>query len=261
MATLTFNTKHWTLVFGLFAYGVFLATFLYAIGFTGTVVVPKDIDDGPITPVVNAVLVNLALLTLFACQHSVMARPAFKRWWTKIIPQPIERSVFVLSASLALLLLFWQWRPIPTIVWAASTPGLEAALHVLFWTGWGIVLASTFMISHLELFGVRQVVAHWTRRALPSTPFRTPYLYRYVRHPIYLGFVIAFWATPTMTAGHLLFAAVTTIYIFVGIHLEERDLIGMFGTAYRTYREQVGMLFPRVRLLGQQIPMEQPRAR
>ena len=247
--------------FGLVAYGVFLAAFLYAIGFTGAVVVPKGIDDGAAGSVLTAVLVNLALLTLSTCQHSIMARPAFKRWWTKIIPQPMERSVFVLLASLALLLLFWQWRPIPAVIWSVTTPALVSALHVLFWVGWGIVLASTFMISHFELFGLRQVVMHWMGRENEATPFRTPYLYRYVRHPIYLGFVIAFWATPTMTVGHLLFAAVTTTYIFVGIHLEERDLVGMFGKAYRAYREQVGMLFPRLRMPSREIAIEHRQTR
>ena len=232
-----------TVGFGLVAYGVFLATFLYAIGFTSGAVVPKAIDDGEAGGLAGAVAVDLALLTLFAVQHSAMARPAFKRRWTRVVPEPVERSAFVLLASLALALLFWQWRPIPAPVWDVGG-GAGTALRVVSWAGWGLVLVSTFLISHLELFGVRQVLAHGTGDAPPEPTFRTPSLYRHVRHPIYLGFLLAFWATPSMTAGHLLFAATTAAYILVGIRLEERDLVRLFGDRYLAYRERVGMLLP-----------------
>jgi protein-S-isoprenylcysteine O-methyltransferase Ste14 len=237
------------MVFGLAAYSMFLITFLYAIGFTGQLIVPKSINDGVVSGTVESIVINLALLTLFALQHSVMARPAFKRWWTRIVPEPIERSTFVLLASSALALLFWQWRPLPTAVWSMANPAGIMAVHTLFWCGWGIVLLSTFLISHFELFGLRQILADWTGRTQPAPIFKTPGLYRYVRHPIYLGFLLAFWATPMMSTGHLLFASVTTAYILVGIQLEERDLIRMFGRAYLVYRQQVGMLVPRLKAL------------
>jgi protein-S-isoprenylcysteine O-methyltransferase Ste14 len=235
------------LTYALICYAVFLLAFLYAVGFLGHVVVPKTVDDGLIVDPGLAVAVNVSLLTLFALQHSVMARPRFKVWWTRIVPQPIERSTYVLLASLALLLLFWQWRPLPAIVWSVSEPVAAGLLMGLFWIGWLVVLASTFMISHLDLFGLKQAIQGWRSTKPGEAAFTTPLLYRYVRHPIYLGFVIAFWATPTMTAGHLLFAAVATAYILVGIQLEERDLVAFFGDRYRRYRREVGMLLPRLR--------------
>ncbi|MGE8131915.1 methanethiol S-methyltransferase [Methylobacterium sp. NPDC080182] len=235
------------LTYALICYAIFLLAFLYAVGFLGRAVVPKTVDDGPLVDPGLAVLVDVSLLALFALQHSVMARPRFKVWWTRIVPKPIERSTYVLLASLALLLLFWQWRPLPAVVWSISEPVAVELLSGLFWIGWLVVLASTFMISHLDLFGLKQAV-HGKRSTAPGEAvFKTPFLYRHVRHPIYLGFVVAFWATPTMTAGHLLFAAVATAYIFVGIQLEERDLVAFFGDRYRRYRREAGMLLPRFR--------------
>jgi protein-S-isoprenylcysteine O-methyltransferase Ste14 len=231
-------------LYGLAAYVVFLGAFLYAIGFVTGIVVPKTIDTGPVVPVVEALVVNLLLLSLFAVQHSVMARQPFKRWWLQFVPASVERSTYVLLASLALALLLWQWRPIPAVVWQVTNAQLAMGLLGLSLFGWFIVLLSTFLINHFELFGLYQVVANLTGKKMPPMHFKTPGLYKVVRHPIYLGFIIAFWATPVMTQGHLLFAAVTTAYIFVGIFLEERDLIALFGDEYRRYRQRVAMLIP-----------------
>ena len=233
-----------SLLYGLFAYIVFFVTFLYAIAFVAGRVVTKTIDTGMPAALPEALIVNVLLMTIFALQHSVMARPAFKRWWTQYVSKPIERSTYVLMASLALLLLFWQWRPIPATVWLVEQPVLAAGLTALPFVGWLIVLSSTFMINHFELFGLHQVVNNARGKSMPHIHFKTPALYKLVRHPIYLGFIIAFWSTPHMTVGHMLFAAVTTGYILVGIFLEERDLIDLFGDEYRTYRKRVSMLIP-----------------
>jgi protein-S-isoprenylcysteine O-methyltransferase Ste14 len=232
------------LAYGVAAYVVFFGTFLYAIGFVPGVVVPKTVDTGPVVPTGEALLVNILLLSLFAVQHSVMARKPFKRWWTKFVPASIERSTYVLLASLALILLFWQWRPIPSIVWQTTEPTLAMAMLALSFFGWFIVLLSTFLINHFELFGLQQVIDNLAGKVASEPRFRTPFLYKLVRHPLYLGFIIAFWATPAMTAGHLLFALVTTAYILVAIALEERDLIDLFGDEYRRYRQRVAMLIP-----------------
>lgn len=233
--------------YGLVAYAVFLGTFLYAIGFVAGLVVPKTVDTGEAWPLAHAVAIDILLLSLFAVQHSAMARRPFKRWLTQFVAPAIERSTYVLLASLALILLFWQWKPIPATVWRATDPTAAMALMGLSMAGWLIVLLSTFMISHFELFGLRQAASELISRPVEDPSFKAPFLYRLVRHPIYLGFIIAFWATPVMTFGHLLFAAVTTAYIFVGITLEERDLTALFGDDYQDYRRRVAMLIPRWR--------------
>jgi protein-S-isoprenylcysteine O-methyltransferase Ste14 len=227
-------------LYGLVAYSVFLGTILYAIGFVTGLVVPKTIDTGTAAPLTEALIVNVLLMSLFAVQHSVMARRQFKEWWTQYVPKSVERSTYVLLASLALVLLFWQWRPIPAVVWHIANPTLAMTILGVSLIGWVMVFASTFMINHFELFGLHQVANNLTGRPMPQIRFRTPMLYKVVRHPIYLGFIIAFWVAPTMTAGHLL----TTAYIFVGIALEEHDLIELFGDEYRRYRERVSMLVP-----------------
>ena len=231
-------------LYGLVAYLVFFVTFLYAIGFVEGLWVPKTIDNGAVVGTAEALIVNLVLLSIFAIQHSVMARRQFKQWWLQYVPASIERSTYVLAASLALILLFWQWRPMPAVVWQVGNSQIAMAIVVLSFVGWLLVLASTFMINHFELFGLHQVVNNLSGRDMSAVRFKTPMLYNFVRHPIYLGFIIAFWAAPTMTIGHLLFAAVTTAYIVVGILLEERDLVDLFGDEYRRYKDRVSMLVP-----------------
>lgn len=233
------------LLYAIVSYAVFTVSFLYALGFVGNYVVPKSIDVGSQTGLSEAIVVNLLLLGLFAIQHSVMARPAFKRWWARFIPAACQRSTYVLLSSLILLLLFWQWRPIPTPIWQAS--GIAAWLLTgVHWLGWLIAFASTYMIDHFDLFGLRQAFVALRGAEISGQSFRTPLLYKIVRHPLMLGFLLAFWATPEMTSGHLLFAIANTAYILVALQFEERDLIAEFGATYQDYRRRVPMLVPRL---------------
>jgi methanethiol S-methyltransferase len=232
------------LLYGIIAYTASLATILYTIGFVMGMAVPKSIDTGTRTSPIEALLVNLVLMLLFAIQHSVMARKSFKQWWTRYVPKPVERSTYVLIASLCLILLFWQWRPMPAIVWQVEDPDLAVAIAAIALGGWAMVFTSTFLINHFELFGLHQVAANFAGGETPAPQFRTPLFYKVVRHPLYLGLIIAFWAAPEMTVGHLLFAVFTTLYILTGIFLEERDLTELFGEDYRRYKQRVSMLIP-----------------
>ncbi|MGO1068958.1 methanethiol S-methyltransferase [Lysobacter sp. CA199] len=232
------------LLYGTLCYGLFLVVFLYAIGFVMGKFVPKNIDSGTTDDFVTALTIDLALLALFAVQHSGMARQGFKRWWTRIVPAPIERSTYVLLSSAVLALLFWQWRPLAPLLWDVQDYSARCVVDALAVLGWLLVLSSTFIISHFDLFGLRQVWLHARNRAYPDTPFVIRAFYRFVRHPLYLGFAIAFWAAPTMSLGHLLFAVGTTSYILIAIRLEERDLVAAYGDDYRDYQRRVPKLLP-----------------
>jgi len=230
-------------LYGVACYAFFFVVFLYAIGFVENLVVPKAIDTGEGGALVPTLLIDAALLGVFAIQHSVMARPAFKAWWTKIVPAPVERSTYVLFASAALVLVFWLWRPLPRVIWSLQG-GAATAMLALSLAGFLIVLTSTFLINHFDLFGLRQVHAYATGKEIPPPEFTTPLFYRFVRHPLYLGFMIAFWAAPVMTVGHLVFAGATTVYMLIAIQLEEHDLMGVFGDTYAAYRKRVSMILP-----------------
>lgn len=236
-----------TFIYGIAVYVIFLVTFLYSIGFVGNVLVPKSIDSGAQEPIVASLVINLVLLSVFALQHSIMARPAFKRAWTKVIPQAAERSTYILMTCVALILVFVFWQPLPAVVWDVSNTVLGTALSVLFWIGWLVVLASTFMIDHFDLFGLKQIYANLKKRQTIQLGFMKVGLYRLVRHPIMTGFLIAFWAAPTMTTGHLLFTLVTTGYIVIAVlHLEEKDLIAQIGDDYITYQNDVPAFIPSI---------------
>lgn len=236
--------------YGVACYVVFFASFLYAIGFVGNLYVPKSIDGEVEIPLTAAILVNASLLLLFALQHSIMARPAFKDWWTKIIPPHLERSTYVLLASACLLLMMWQWQPMGGVIWKTNNVFVQNLLSILYLTGWLIVLSSTFLINHFDLFGLRQVWLYFNAKPYTPLPFRVPIFYRFVRHPLYLGFLIAFWSTPVMTAAHFLFAVLTTGYILTAIQLEEKDLLIQFGNKYRAYKKHVPMLLPFIKKKG-----------
>lgn len=231
-------------LYAIACYLVFFCSFLYLIGFVGNLIVPKSLDSGVESGPAQSLIINAVLLSIFAVQHTIMARPTFKRWWTKVVPVQVERSTYVLAASLLLLMLCWLWRPMPGVIWNIESPVGKVVLFGLFWLGWGILLFSSFIINHFDLFGLRQVWLHIGNKEYHYVEFQTKSFYRYIRHPIMLGFIIAFWATPSMTAGHLLFASAMTAYILIGVQFEEHDLIQHLGKDYEDYQHQVPMFIP-----------------
>jgi protein-S-isoprenylcysteine O-methyltransferase Ste14 len=236
--------RYLTVGYGAAAYLLFVVAFLYLVAFLGNFWVPRTVDHAIPGPLGQAVVINAALVALFGVQHSVMARPAFKRWWTRFVPAPIERSTYVVLSSVVLLVLYWQWRTMPAVVWDVREPAARIAVWAVFWLGWAIAFASTFMINHFDLFGLRQVYLAWRGKPYTDLPFHIHLFYRLVRHPLMLGFLIAFWAAPTMTAGHLLFSVAITGYILLALQIEERDLVAALGDQYREYRREVAMLVP-----------------
>ena len=240
----SFGRRISVFLYGFVCYAIFFGTFLYAVGFIGNLFVPKSIDSAPQQPLLQALLINVLLLGIFAVQHSLMARPFFKQAWTTIVPKPAERSTYVLFSSLALILMFWQWQPMGGVIWNIQDPVGRGVLFSLFAFGWLLVLASTFLINHFDLFGLRQVTLYLMGKEYTRLPFKTPGLYKFVRHPLYVGWFFAFWATPTMTAAHLVFALATTAYILIAIQWEERDLVDEHGSVYENYRRNVPMLIP-----------------
>ena len=240
------TTRRLMVLYAVVTYALFLALLAYAVGWVEGLVVPRSIDDGPEAATWVAIVVDTGLLAVFALQHSVMARPAFKRWWTRYVPAPIERTTYVLLATLALALVMWQWRPIDVVLWDLTAQPWRAIVFGVSFVGWGIVLLSTFLIDHFDLFGLRQVVRHLRGREQKGPAFQTPLLYRWVRHPLMFGFLVAFWAAPTMTGGRLLYAGVTTAHILVALRYEERDLVAHVGARYRRYQRRVPMLLPRL---------------
>lgn len=231
-------------MYGIIAYFAFFGSILYAIGFVGNLVVPKTIDGEPQVPMLNAILINGSLLLLFALQHSIMARPAFKRWFTRIIPEVIERSTYVLLSSLCLALMMWQWQPMGGMIWSTDNATVKTILMVIYLVGWAIVFLSSFLINHFDLFGLRQVWLYFNGKPYTHLKFKLPFLYKYVRHPLYLGLLIAFWSTPVMTITHLFFAILTTGYVFTGIQFEEKDLVNTFGEKYKSYKKKAPMIIP-----------------
>jgi methanethiol S-methyltransferase len=240
-------SRTFTLIFAVIAYAIFFATFLYLIVFVGDLSFAKlTVDEGPLASPATAAAIDIGLIALFAIQHTVMARQGFKRRWTKFVPWSTERSVYVLAASAALIILFLGWRPIDSIVWNVTNPRLADLIWLLFWAGWGIVLLSTFLINHFELFGLQQAWLNFQGRPGAKPQLRQPFLYRWIAHPLYSGFFLAFWAAPEMTTGHLLLAGGMSVFMLIAIQYEERDLTTLFGDDYRRYRSNVGMLTPRI---------------
>jgi protein-S-isoprenylcysteine O-methyltransferase Ste14 len=247
------------LVYGIVAHVMFVGVVVYMIGFIGNIGVPKSIDSEPTSPLWFALLVNASLIGLFGVQHSVMARPTFKRWWTRIIPEPIERSTYVLLSNLLLALLMWKWEPMGGVIWNVTEPVTRALLVSLFLSSWLLIVFASLLINHFDLFGTRQVWLHFRGRPYTHLPFRTPMLYAYVRHPLYVGWIMAFWITPTMTVAHLVFATLLTAYILIAVRFEERNLIEAHGPAYADYRRRVGMFVPNP-AIGKSEPRTEPAA-